>query len=400
MAIEEVLNVTSKSDTGGVDDATKAVEKLEGAVGDLGPTGKKALSGVIDSLKKLPSIAGDAFGNIKSAGTGAFNGIKSAIGALPGALGVFNQAFEGVMKIKDMLGGLFETLKERSPEFAQAFLGVQDSLNQIVGPLLDKLATAFVPILNRVMEVLRDPAVQRFIDAVGTLMVKALDQVVKFIDTVLLPAINVIVPILTDVLNGDWEAAWNKMLDFVRNIDWAAVINGIVNAIKSAWDVIKDVFAAPVAAASNSIVMILLIIEKALTDVVNGIIDSVNGMINGVNNAIGGINQGLGTQIGTIGTLPRIKPRTIIFGTNGAFAYSMAEGAIAMKPTLAVVGDTKNGSPEVVAPLDKLKDMLGGVGGVVVNVYGPFGAGYTPAQAGSEAGDGFIKAVRAKGYRV
>ena len=37
---------------------------------------------------------------------------------------------------------------------------------------------------------------------------------------------------------------------------------------------------------------------------------------------------------------------------------------------------------------------------VTVNVYGPFGAGYTPEQAGREAVDGFVDAARARGIRI
>jgi hypothetical protein len=53
---------------------------------------------------------------------------------------------------------------------------------------------------------------------------------------------------------------------------------------------------------------------------------------------------------------------------------ALAEGGLASAPTLAMVGDNQNASidPEVIAPLSKLKNMLGDVGGNNVNVTGSF----------------------------
>lgn len=53
---------------------------------------------------------------------------------------------------------------------------------------------------------------------------------------------------------------------------------------------------------------------------------------------------------------------------------ALAEGGLATAPTLAMVGDNRNASvdPEVIAPLSKLKNMLGGMGGNNVNVTGSF----------------------------
>ena len=53
---------------------------------------------------------------------------------------------------------------------------------------------------------------------------------------------------------------------------------------------------------------------------------------------------------------------------------ALAEGGLATAPTLAMVGDNRNASvdPEVIAPLSKLKNMLGGMGSNNVNVTGTF----------------------------
>ena len=63
-------------------------------------------------------------------------------------------------------------------------------------------------------------------------------------------------------------------------------------------------------------------------------------------------------------------------GFKGVFAgmtgVKLAKGGLAYGETLAVVGDNPNArmDPEVIAPLSKLQNMLGGVGGGAVEVYG------------------------------
>jgi hypothetical protein len=50
----------------------------------------------------------------------------------------------------------------------------------------------------------------------------------------------------------------------------------------------------------------------------------------------------------------------------------LAKGGLAFGETLAVVGDNPNArmDPEVIAPLSKLKNMIGGAGGGTVTVVG------------------------------
>lgn len=69
------------------------------------------------------------------------------------------------------------------------------------------------------------------------------------------------------------------------------------------------------------------------------------------------VGAGAGALVGTLfqGVINKIAPP------------KLAQGGLAYAPTLAVVGDNRGASvdPEVIAPLSKLKDMLGGGGGYV-----------------------------------
>ena len=59
---------------------------------------------------------------------------------------------------------------------------------------------------------------------------------------------------------------------------------------------------------------------------------------------------------------------------NSLSVPALAKGGLAFGPTMAMVGDNPNAGadPEVIAPLSKLKNMLGGIGGGAVNVTGEF----------------------------
>lgn len=91
------------------------------------------------------------------------------------------------------------------------------------------------------------------------------------------------------------------------------------------------------------------VIKGPINTVMSGIESFINGIINGVKNmpVIDTILSKFGWSIGDIGELR--LPR-------------FAKGAIVKAPTLAVVGDNagaNTGNPEVIAPLNKLKAMIG-----------------------------------------
>lgn len=131
--------------------------------------------------------------------------------------------------------------------------------------------------------------------------------------------------------------ALSDMMGVVTN-----VITQMVNLIKSALSPITNVF-------HNIFGGIWDVIRGPINTVMSGIESFINGIINGVKNmpVIDKILSKFGWSIGDIGELR--LPR-------------FAKGAIVKAPTLAVVGDNagaNTGNPEVIAPLDKLKTMIG-----------------------------------------
>lgn len=119
-------------------------------------------------------------------------------------------------------------------------------------------------------------------------------------------------------------------------------ISTMVDRIKTALSPLTNIF-------HNIFGGIWDVIKGPINTVMSGIESFINGIINGVKNmpVIDTILSKFGWSIGDVGELR--LPR-------------FAKGAIVKAPTLAVVGDNagaNTGNPEVIAPLNKLKAMIG-----------------------------------------
>lgn len=302
--IEDVYSVTSTANTGGI-------EKAKGSIISLG---------------------------------GAIRGIGSGLSA-------FGTAIKGLKDIGEIGGRVFAELSKASPKFAESLENVKKQFEAIAGPVIQKVAEALIPVLQRVIQIMADPEVQAFIDKIGTFLVAAIDQVVLFIDNILIP-----------LLNGDWQTVWNNAAEFVRNINWQGIVETIVNVIRGVWDTLGAILAAPFNAAVQTVVMALIIIERALTDAINSVIGGINQMIRDINNA-------LGTSIGEVQT---IRTRAVSLGTNGGFAWGEG-GAGEVMPRAS--GNSIN-----IGAIN-----VGGVGGM------------TPRQSGGQIGAGVLGALRSVG---
>jgi len=103
----------------------------------------------------------------------------------------------------------------------------------------------------------------------------------------------------------------------------------------------------------------LLVLEPIIKRVRDALSDDSSGSSGG----LGGI---LGSLFGSSSTIPTLGPETT-FSMGGEFVAvpSLADGGIATRPTLAVVGDA---GPEIIAPLPR-KDLFSQPG-VEVNILG------------------------------
>lgn len=207
--------------------------------------------------------------------------------------------------------------------------------NNAIKPIYEKTAAVISKIIqciNTVWVNFLKPCVDWIVKTMGPLISNVLnaiknvfDTVFSFIGTVVgtaLDAFGGLLDFITGVFSGDWNKAWNGIKDTVK-----AVWDGIWGTIKS---------------------------------IINLIIDGINLLWTGIYNAVKGLVDAVGGVAGVIGD---------ILGQDWHFSMpdspplipKLAKGGLAYAPTLAMVGDNRNAGtdPEVIAPLSKLKDIIG-----------------------------------------
>ncbi len=204
-----------------------------------------------------------------------------------------------------------------------------------IKPIYEKTAAVISKIIqciNTVWVNFLKPCVDWIVKTMGPIISNVLnaiknvfDTVFSFIGTVVgtaLDAFGGLLDFITGVFSGDWDKAWNGIKDTVK-----AVWDGIWGTIKS---------------------------------IINLIIDGINLLWTGIYNAVKGLVDAVGGVAGVIGD---------ILGQDWHFSMpdspplipKLAKGGLAYAPTLAMVGDNRNAGtdPEVIAPLSKLKDIIG-----------------------------------------
>lgn len=138
----------------------------------------------------------------------------------------------------------------------------------------------------------------------------------------------------------------NAISDNTKRVQ--TVISEMVRKIKTALEPTKSVFTSVFSGIAAVVRNPLNTMMSMLERFVNGFVSAINGLSSGADWAINNIGQIFG-QEWHIGRLDKITlPR-------------FAKGAIVKAPTLAVVGDNagaNTGNPEVIAPLNKLQQMI------------------------------------------
>lgn len=203
-----------------------------------------------------------------------------------------------------------------------------------IKPIYEKVVAVVAKIVDCVKAVWNflKPFVDWFVKTLGPTIKNVLAAIKGVFDTVftaigdiiggIIKTFGGLIDFITGAFSGDWNKAWQGICDFFGGI-WDAI-----------WGVIKGV--------------------------INLIIDGVNMLWTGIYTVVKGIVDAIGGVAGAIGDL---------FGQDWHFSMpenpplipKLAKGGLAYAPTLAMVGDNRNvgTDPEVIAPLSKLKDIIG-----------------------------------------
>lgn len=277
---------------------------------------------------------------------------------------------EGLAWLQEMWDKYLKDIVYTVADFVMKVVnGAMDLWNGFIKPVIDWLINVLAPVFQNAFRVIMDVlgSVFQFFKEVFAGISKALGGVIDFI---------------VGIFTGDWKRAWeglknifigiwdiiksvfvligNLFMDVVNAIAstfsaayeavkraFAPIIEwfkGVWESIKSVFNSVKDWFAGIFTGAKDAIVGVFNSIGDALKKPINFMIDMVNGLIKKLNGMSIKMPDILGG--GTIGfnipTIPRL-----------------AQGGIVSQPTLAMVGDNKR-SPEVIAPLHELTDMLKG----------------------------------------
>lgn len=199
--------------------------------------------------------------------------------------------------IETVLPTLLDVISELAPFFADIIETILPTLQQLMDtlmpkimqiiekalPPLIKLIDALMPILQTVIDLLT-PIIDLFLDL--------LDPIIDVIDDALVPLVEAIQPlidILADTLipiiegiGGIFKNAFGNALDTVKE-----VIGNITNVFKGIVDFIKCVFKGDWEGAWNAIVDIFDNIISGIANIfkipINWIIDGINGFIDGIN---------------------------------------------------------------------------------------------------------------------
>lgn len=302
---------------------------------------------------------------------------------------------EFAMGVQDIFGGIFQTAKTIFDDIWQGVIApvldilsgiIQDALDIWLGmwdrwgvKILDGIRSALDgisslwstwwenylrPIVTKMLEVMSNlwtnhlsGLVKEIGNFVGKLVSAALDIFNKFV----LPVTNWLVkklgPVFSEIIGGlvieVIDTALGAIIDFTKGIFKA--LGGLIDFIagvftgdwKRAWEGVKTV----IGGVWDGIVALL-------KGAINIIIDAINFLIRQLNKI----------SFDFPDWVPMVGGKS--FGISIPEIPKLAKGGLVQGPTLAMVGDNPgaNVDPEVVSPLSKLQEMIGGSNQEVVEV--------------------------------
>jgi phage-related protein len=304
--------------------------------------------------------------------TGAFSGLSAIMGAILSPIGLVviaiaalvgifvylwktNKDFRnGVIKLWDEISGFFKkigkdmwsSLKEVWDKYGKDIYenlkGIVEKIGNIILSLWNKF---FKPVLMDGIKNARDlwdKHLRGMFGAVADCVGKIIADGLKILNKFVLPVISYLVdklaPTFKDVFKYVW--AW---------VDWAAgliadSVKGLIKIFGGIIDFLTGVFTGDWKQAWNGVSTVFKTIAEGLKEIfkapLNWIIGQINNVINSVNKLSSQLPDFLGGKALHIPNIPKL-----------------ARGGITSGPMLAMIGDNPGGR-EVVAPLDRLQDIM------------------------------------------
>lgn len=351
-----------------------------GALAPLAPI----IGTVVSVIGTIASVVG-AIIPVIGAVAGVFAGLSAPVLAVVAGIGLLVAAFVTALAssepFRNSLAQIFQGLVTMVQPIIAAVIPVLVQIGQAFIGMVTTVVGALVPMVTTIVEIAAQ--IVSFLAPIVAFLIqtfspafefigKTVSDIFSFIGKVIADAVNIITGILNvflSALRGDWEGAWNGILDVLKGI-----LDFIVNTITGAFDVVMHIF-------EN--------LAKMLVDIWNnlwgGIGDFVVGAWNGITKTI---SDGVGSAVGFVKDMPgKIKEG---LGNLGSLL-------------------TDSGKALIGGFIDGIKSMLGGakdaVGGIMKAIgdffphspakIGPFsGRGYTTHSGRALIGD-FAGSIRA-----
>lgn len=276
---------------------------------------KDILTPAFDLIKR---IATDVFGSIKKAWDERGAQILLAFQKFKeGLREIWNNLYDAVFKpVFEKIASIVEWLWDKHLK------KLWDNLNDFIGSFAEYFLTVWnsylLPVINRIISIV-GPGIVNVVTYIGNVFGTIFGGIADVIGG-LIKTLTGLMDFVTGVFTGDWKRAWE----------------GIKNIFKGIWDALVGIVKVPI----------------------NMIIDAMNLLIRGLNNIkidipdwvpfMGGKKFGL-----TIKEIPKL-----------------AQGGIAYGPSFVQVAEYAGArsNPEVIAPLDRLEDMIANIAGGDINL--------------------------------
>lgn len=353
---------------------------------------------------------------IKSTFSGLLSVLKTTVGTVSSIFSTIGDSFQKVYKEK--LSPAFDTIHNA---FSDIFGTVLDTINTNVIPVLQSLGDKFNSIANDYVKPALEDIINTFGNIVNEISVLidttikpiiqwAIEEVVPplsnafktigqialnvcgFVSTVVKNAIGIIgdvISVIVGIVTGDGEkvkTSFEDILNRIKNTFDTFKIT-IKNIITETWENIKEIFHLDTVKAHfdtivDSISTTFASIKDRIKEVFqnawnnaksvfedktsffDSVMKSITGSIkNGLNNGIDFINNAINGLNNLKIEVPDWVTEKLGIGNLGLNIPNiprLANGGIVSQPTLAMVGEYSgaNSNPEVIAPLDKLTDLI------------------------------------------
>jgi phage-related minor tail protein len=300
---EDLGIILSQDTVDSLNEVNDKLDKLKGqAIGRLVETGAKALEALSPVLEKVLNLLDgvlQAIGNLTPEQIQVVTTILAIVAAISPLASLIAKVSGIVAKIPNLISGVGSALSWlMANPIALVIAGIValvaiiaakgDEIQALLGKLDAWLQGVFAKDWTEIFGPVLGGVLNGFFDTVKNVW----DSIKQILDGV--------IDIIRGVFTGDWERAWNGVVEL-----FSGIISGMV-----------AIFKAPL----------------------NGIISLINGAIGGINHLIDGINKIPGVNIGHIGTIPMLanggvlSQGSAIVGEAGPELLTMAGNKAVVQP--------------------------------------------------------------------